>query len=164
MKFYIILFIFIVTINSALALSADTTRTELLLLLKQRSDLFNEYTKSLSQRSGLFGNRTKNDLRDSQQKLVEIVTADNKIMNTLKRSLEYRNFEKLNLTYDANTFEEKIRNLTSVNNALNKQNIVYDQDCKNYRSTIKQHRIYFSLLIILLVLSTAAWLRSIFKK
>src|SRR4051812_33948064 len=103
MKFCIILLFFISTEMSAFALSADTTRTELLLLLKQRNDLFTKNITPLSKKSEIFGMKKKNDLRNSKQKLVKIFTADNRIMNTLKRSLEFRNYEKLNLTYDANS-------------------------------------------------------------
>jgi hypothetical protein len=143
---------------------ADTARTELLIQLKERGDLFKDYSESLTKKSGFFGNRTKSDMSESQQKLVAIISADNKIMSTLRRTLDYRNFEKLNLSYDASSYEDRIKNISALNDALNKQNAVLDEDCKTYRMTIKRHQIYFFLLISMLVLSGAILYRKIFRK
>jgi len=79
-------------------------------LLKERKELFEIYNESLNQKSGIFGNKTKNDLRTTQEKLLDVVAADNKIMNSLSRTLDFRDFEKTNMKYDFSSFEERIRN------------------------------------------------------
>ena len=145
------------------ALHIDSTRTELLQLLKGRKDLFDQYSASLNKKSGFFGNRTKNDLKDSQDKLVAIVSADNKIMNSLNRTLDFRNFEKLNMSYDANSFEERIKNLLRLNDTLSNQNVVYKQENKKFQTIIKKHNLYFTMLILLLVVTCIAWVRKLLK-
>ena len=145
------------------ALHIDSTRTELLQSLKGRKDLFDQYSASLNKKSGFFGNRTKNDLKDSQDKLVAIVSADNKIMNSLNRTLDFRNFEKLNMSYDTKSFEERIKNLLRLNDTLSNQNVVYKQENKNFQTTIKKHNLYFTMLILLLVVTCIAWVRKLLK-
>ena len=164
MKIPIVLFLLLFIIENVKAFRPDSTRTELLLLLKERKVLFDQYSASLNKKSGFFGNRTKSDLKDSQEKLVAIVSADNRIMNSLNRTLDYRNFEKLNMSYDANSFEERIRNLIILNDTLNNQNIIYKQENKIYQSSIKKHHLYFASLIILLILACMALLRKIFYR
>ena len=164
MKITIFLFLILFLFKNVLAIRPDSTRTELLILLKDRKDLFNQYSASLNKKSGLFGNRTKNDLKDSQDKLVAIVSADNKIMNSLNRTLDFRNFEKLNLSYDVNSFEERIRNLSILNDTLTNQNNIYKKENKIFQSTIKKHRLYFTGLVVLLALVCIALLRKFFIK
>ena len=148
-----------------LAARPDSTRTELLLLLKERKELFDRYSASLVKKSGFFGNKTKNDLRESQEKLLSVVAIDNKIMNSLNRTLDFRNFEKLSMSYDVNAFEERLRNLSVLNDTLNSQNFYYNQENKRLQSTIKHYRLYNYALIILILITVIALLRrAILKK
>ena len=95
MKFILTLLLLSVTL--AAYSSNDSLRTELARLLTERKVLFDDYSATLSKKSGFFGNKTKNDLRDSQERLKEIVAADNKIIGVLNRTINYRNFEKVNM-------------------------------------------------------------------
>jgi hypothetical protein len=149
-----LLWLFIVMfISDAFGNVSDSSRKELLILLKERQELFDEYTASLSKKSGIFGNKTKNDLRDSQEHLLEIVTADNKIMNLLNRSLDYRNFEKLNMTYDVSSYTDRINNLSTLNQSLLKRNTELEKDNKSYRTALKWRGLYLGFLTALLLLS-----------
>ena len=153
MKVILLFVLLLLFFEPSKAFRVDSTRTELLILLKERKELFDQYSASINKKSGIFGNRTKNDLKDSQEKLVSIVAADNKIMNSLSRTLDFRNFEKLNLSYDVNSYEDRIRNLLTLNDTLNKQNNIYKKENKIFQSTIKKHHLYFVMLILLLILS-----------
>ena len=153
MKVILLFVLLLLFLEPAKAFRVDSTRTELLILLKERKELFDQYSASINKKSGIFGNRTKNDLKDSQEKLVSIVAADNKIMNSLSRTLDFRNFEKLNLSYDVNSYEDRIRNLLTLNDTLNNQNNIYKKENKIFQSTIKKHQLYFTMLILLLILS-----------
>ena len=153
MKVILLFVLLLLFFEPSKAFRVDSTRTELLILLKERKELFDQYSASINKKSGIFGNRTKNDLKDSQEKLVSIVAADNKIMNSLSRTLDFRNFEKLNLSYDVNSYEDRIRNLLTLNDTLNKQNNIYKKENKIFQSTIKKHHLYFAMLILLLILS-----------
>ena len=164
MKISIFFFLILFNIENITAFRPDSTRTELLILLNGRKELFTKYTLSLNKKSGLFGSRTKNDLKESQEKLLAIVAADNKIMNSLNRTLDFRNFEKINLSYDVNFFEERIRNLTILNDTLNNQNNTYKKENKIHQSTIKKYRLYFVLFTIFIILTCIAFFRKIFSK
>ena len=153
MKVILLFVLLLLFFEPSKAFRVDSTRTELLILLKERKELFDQYSASINKKSGIFGNRTKNDLKDSQEKLVSIVAADNKIMNSLSRTLDFRNFEKLNLSYDVNSYEDRIRNLLTLNDTLNNQNNIYKKENKIFQSTIKKHHLYFAMLILLLILS-----------
>ena len=111
-------FTFLFMAKAVSASDPDTTRAELVTLLKERTILFEKYSQSLASKSGFFGNRTKNDLKESHEKLIEIVKADNKIMNAFNRALSYRNFEKMNMRFDVSGYEERIKNLTVLKDTL----------------------------------------------
>jgi len=142
----------LICVNSVFASTNDSLRTELAELLKARQKLFEEYTTSLDQKSGIFGNKTKNDLRDSQDKLREIVTADNKIMGVLNRTVDFRNYEKVNLKYDATSYSQRIDNLTKFNESLVKQNTEYADEILGYKASMKKYRLYNILMGALLVM------------
>lgn len=143
--------------------SPDSSKKELISLLGERKILFDAYTISLSHKSGFFGNKTKNDLRESQDKLEAIITQDNKIMKALYRTLDFRNFEKLNMRYDASAFEDRIFNLKAMNDTLNKHVIILEKQYKESSSAIRKYTLYFISLIVLLIFTTVAWLRQKFR-
>ena len=77
--------------------SADTNnyyRKQLQELLINRHQKFDSYSKSLEQHSGIFGNKTKNDIRESNHVLIDIVKTDNHIIQALNRVVDFRNYEK----------------------------------------------------------------------
>jgi hypothetical protein len=137
----------------------DSDRTELLLLIKQRKELFDSYNESLNKKSGFLGNKTKNDLRDTQDKLLDVVNTDNKIMNSLSRTLDFRNFEKQSMSYDVSSFEQRIRNLSVLNDSLNTQYARIFDENKKMRSAIRRQELYTGLLFFLLLIAIIAWIR-----
>jgi hypothetical protein len=151
MKKYLLLFALLSQFVQAS--TSDSLRTEMADLIKKRGELFSQYSASLAKKSGIFGNKTKNDLRDSQDKLKEIVEADNKIMNILNRTVDYRNFEKLNLTYDASSFAQRISNLTALNESLMKQNAGYAEQLTADKHIISRLRLYNILMITALLVT-----------
>ncbi|HNP47608.1 MAG TPA: hypothetical protein PKL85_02175 [Bacteroidia bacterium] len=137
--------------------SAVQARTDIMNLLQERKVLFDEYTASLRERSGIFGQRTKTDLRESQAKLQEIVDADNRIISALNRMLDYKNFEKLNLTYSANSNEDRIQSLQQLSDTLNKQVENLRAENKKLISDARKSDFYFFLLIMILIGIAARW-------
>jgi hypothetical protein len=164
MKFILVILLAFPFYWNADAKDADSTRAELISLMKERKILADEYYASLDKKSGFFGNRTKNDLRDSQEKLVAIVKADNKIMDALNRTLSFRNYEKANMTYDVNSYEERIRNLSRLNDTLNKQILIYSEENMMNRKVIKRNQIYFFGLIFLILLMSFSFIKKNFLK
>ncbi len=155
-SFIILLFFYSFTFTIAKAATGispwtpDSARKELVFLLEERKKLFDEYSESLSKKSGFFGNQTKNDLRDSRLKLEAIVAEDNKIMSALNRTLDFRNFEKQNMKYDVSTNEDRIRSLQVMNDTLNAQLIRLERENKINISKVRSNRIYFVLLFLIL--------------
>src|SRR4051812_30489594 len=111
MKNILSLLVILISTFNTIAKS-DSERTELFRLLSERKQLFDIYTESLEKKSGFFGNTSKNDLRSSQEKLLAVIEADNKIMSSLTRTLDFRNFEKQSMSYDVSGYENRIRNIT----------------------------------------------------
>ena len=152
MKKLLTLLIAIQFSGNVCAKNNDSTKAELFSLMQERSILASDYYSSLEKKSGLFGGKTKNNLRDSQEKLVAIVKIDNKIMDALKRTIHFRNFEKASMTYDVTSFEERIRNLSILNDTLNKHLIKYSQESKMNQKIIKRNQIYLVGLIFLVLI------------
>ncbi|HRH64904.1 MAG TPA: hypothetical protein PLU53_01270 [Bacteroidia bacterium] len=129
---------------------AVKARTDLMNLLGERKVLFDRYSESMRERSGIFGQRTKSDLRETQARLQEIIDADNRIISALNRMLEYKNFEKLNLTYSANTTEERLSSLQQLSDTLGKQVEVLKAENKKLISESHRSDFYIFLLILAL--------------
>lgn len=96
-------------------------RDELLKLVEQRQDLFDKYAFSIKQKSGFFGQKTKNDLRATHDRLKAIVEVDNKIMTRLRQLLDYTKFEKQTMTYDVNQYADQLKNYERNQDTLVKQ-------------------------------------------
>jgi hypothetical protein len=157
------LLLFILFFQPLMGEIPDSNREELLGLLKERKDRFGNYSESLSKSSGIFGNRTKNDIRNSSNRLVEILEMDNRIMNALQRMLEYKSFEKQTLKLDLNSYENRIQNLSVLNDTLNKQTLLLIEQNKELQKKLRSHTIYFILLIVLLIATLGLWIRKIVK-
>jgi hypothetical protein len=146
-KILIVVFCFSFLSDSMGALP-DSTRSELMSLLMERKILFTEYSESLKKNSGLFGGKTKANLRDTQDKLLGIVDADNRIMDVLNRALDYRNFEKLTMTFDASAYESRLKSLQVVNDTLTRKAEFLQKENKMIQSELNNFRVYCTLLLI----------------
>ena len=81
--------------------SISSDKEQLQQLLQERKDRFDKYMNSLQNKSGWFGGKTKKDLLHSQEILVEIVRLDNRMISVLNRQIDYKNFEKTEMTYNS---------------------------------------------------------------
>lgn len=93
-------------------------RNELMKLVDERQELFGQYSESIKKKSGIFGQKTKNDLRATHDKLKAIVEVDNKIMSRLRQLLDYTRFEKQTMSYDVNDYQEQLKNLENNHTTL----------------------------------------------
>ncbi|REJ80200.1 MAG: hypothetical protein DWQ44_13310 [Bacteroidetes bacterium] len=132
---------------SALATAKDSLREELKHLLKERQELFDSYSRSLVRKSGIFNHRTKNDLRESHDRLKEIVESDNRIMSRLNRLLEFRNLEKQTMGYDKRDMEDRIAKLNSGMQILLNKNNALEQKNKELLSKLKKQKRNFYILL-----------------
>ncbi len=151
MLFRKIFFFFFLSILSASALP-DSTRKEMNDLMRTRAVLFKNYSNSLSKKSGFFGNKTKNDLRATHDLLKGIVEQDNKIMDALNRSMEFRTFEKVTMSFDVQEYTNRIKNISIINDTLTKQVQQLEIEKKSLRSEINGSRFYNVLLLFVSLL------------
>lgn len=77
-------------------------------LLQRRSARFGQFDESLKKRTGIFGLKTKKDMQASINILKEIVLTDNDIFRETKMLLDYKDFEKSQITLRADEFDGRI--------------------------------------------------------
>ncbi len=106
---------------NALAQGSSTDRKDLYDLLETRRKKFEAYSNSLEKKSGFFGNKTKKDIQHSTDVLSEIVETDNRIISSLNHVIDFRNFEKVNTTYNKFESDERLTNLQRATDTLTKQ-------------------------------------------
>jgi hypothetical protein len=122
-------------------------------MLADRSKKFGQYDQSLSQHSGIFGFQTKNDIRRSNDILMDIVKTDNDIYTQLKILFDTQTFQQSQVQdhskeTEANNlgFMHTINNLRAEIDKLKKQ---ADETNKSHENTIRN-------LIILIVFMFAS--------
>ena len=91
--------------------TTDQDRKELQDLLTERKEKFDAYAQSLERRSGIFGGKTKGDLKASQAVLIDIVETDNKIIRSLNRVVDFRTYEKVTMNYDLSERDRRLDGL-----------------------------------------------------
>jgi len=116
-------------------------------LVNQRQEMFDRYAASLKKKSGIFGQKTKNDLRATHDKLKAIVEVDNKIMIRLRQLLDYSKFEKQTMSYDVNQYSEQLRNFERNQDTLVKQiaNLEKENDFLK-KGTSSSNRFFYFML------------------
>ena len=126
-------------------------RKELFGLLQERQKLFDSYSQTTKKKSGFFGNRTKNDMRESHATLQEIFSIDNKIMNSLERVIDTKNFEKTTMSFDVSGYQERIDNLSKVNDVTLAQNDNLEKEKKYLGRLVLRMKFYFVFLLLIII-------------
>src|SRR5690554_2407289 len=104
----ILLILNIVLSTSAQDLNnASSDRRLMMEILNERKQKFSSYTESLDDRTGIFGMKTKKDIERSRKILIDIVKLDNRLISVLNRRLDYKDFEKTELSY--NTVDQSLK-------------------------------------------------------
>ncbi len=117
----LLLLLLIPFLRAASQSQIDIDKQELKSLLDERKQKFDSYAVSLEKHSGIFGNKTKNDIRKSQAVLVDIIKTDNRIISNLYRVVDFRSYEKVNMTYSDQKKDETVNNLKHAADTLSKQ-------------------------------------------
>lgn len=134
--------------------------TELQKLLKERKDRFEDYATSADQRSGIFKMKTKKDLEQSREILLQIVKTDNRIFNELSAVISRRGMAKADYSYDEITYKETINRLTQAADTLNKQLAAEKQlHAVSERKASTQQWVTYILLGLIAVLVAYIFLR-----
>ncbi|MDZ7900252.1 MAG: hypothetical protein U5N85_19790 [Arcicella sp.] len=148
MKF---LLIFLLTFFSITSISAQEEINKLTI---ERENLYRKYKESESLSTGLFGNRSKDDLKTTIDVLNEIIKKDNEILDELKHIQTDSKIE----------FTNKYNDLIQQNNDLSQKNrelIELSERHKGYskenheilQATEDKQILFMSLLVIFTILS-----------
>lgn len=95
MKKYLLLVLFIIPFNMY-------AQAKLEKMLNERQALNQQWQNSESKKSGIFGNRTKKDMIETNGWMSRIIQKDNQIMDELKMLGE---IEKTEITYEKNDYK-----------------------------------------------------------
>ena len=121
-------------------------------LLEQRKQRFNSYSSSIEKRSGIFGNKTKKDIQQSNEILREIVRTDNDIINVLNRAVDFKTYEKVNLNYNVNENSQQLENLTRATDTLEKQVMFLKKENTTLQEDAKWAKAKIITLLIALII------------
>ena len=91
-------------------------------MLDQRSAKFGEYDQSLSNRTGIFGLKTKRDMQKSIDILADIILTDNAILRETKTLLDYQTYQKEQVSNQGKDFENRNLEFMRTINKLQTQN------------------------------------------
>lgn len=122
-------------------------------MLASRKQKFGQYSQSLSQHTGIFGLQTKDDIRRSNNILMDIVKTDDNIYKELKILLEYRAFQQRQIQSHSQEAETINRNFIATIKKLKQQNA---QLKANAEQKGNSHTIY--IIVIALMLASILYL------
>ncbi|WP_205943233.1 hypothetical protein [Pedobacter frigoris] len=88
----------------------QTQRLKVNALLKERSVKFGQYDQSLDTRTGIFGLQTKDDIKNSNEILRQIVLNDNNTFKELKILMDYKDQEMKQAQNSANEAGNRMQN------------------------------------------------------
>ncbi|MCH7411446.1 Clp protease ClpB [Belliella sp. DSM 111904] len=94
-------------------------QAKLEMLMQERQSLHQQWQQSESKKSGIFGNRTKKDMIETNNWMERIIRKDNQIMDELKMLSE---IQKTEITYEKNDYKyiasKQEREIASLKRAL----------------------------------------------
>lgn len=100
----------------------QTQRLKINALLAERSMKFGQYDLSLSARTGIFGLQTKNDLKNSNEILRQIILDDNNVFRELKILMNYKDQEVQQVQSNASATHKRIEGYMLAIRKLQDQN------------------------------------------
>ncbi len=117
----------------AFATQADTSayhlqRLKVNALLAERSSRFGQYDESLSKRTGIFGLQTKQDIKNSNDILRQIVLNDNNIFKELKILMDYKDQQYQQVQRTAADMNSRLENYRASIKKLQDENERLKQD------------------------------------
>ena len=159
MKTLILLIIMLFSLTAINARDRDQEKKALQELLKERETRFGEYSRAAAARSGIFGNKTKNDLKDQVEVLTEIIKTDNKIISTLETFLDYRTFQQTTTTYSQADLDQKNQRLNELTTILSKKLKAAEASQKEIQISMKWARVWNYLFMVLVIVLGYLWLK-----
>lgn len=158
------LFVIIVLLSSVSAPASEkqdenTTRKHLVDLVKERKAKFDSFNIAIENRSGIFGNQTKKDIKQANEILIDVVKTDNRIIFELQRLLDYKSYEKAAENYSSNTNTAKQEQyLTAIDN-LNNRKTALESEKAELEKRLTRTSILSIVLGLLLLVMTVLYFR-----
>lgn len=151
---------------SAQAFQADTSayqtqRLKVNSLLTERSAKFGQYDLSLDQRTGIFGFQTKQDIKNSNEILRQIVLNDNNIFKELKVLMEYKDQEVQQVQRNANSINSRMQNYRVSIKKLQDQNDLLRMESEKTKSSTTLAIYIIILLALMLTGSTFLFMKKL---
>jgi hypothetical protein len=133
------------------SLAYQLQRKKINSMLAERSQKFGQYGESLTRHTGIFGLQTKNDLRRSNDILMDIVKTDNDIYQQLKILLDYRTFQQAQVRDSSKQVEQyNIGYMNTINRLRNDNDRLKKQIDENISHQEKVSRTFTFIVVLLL--------------
>ena len=132
------------------SLAYQLQRKKINIMLEQRTQKFGQYDESLKKHSGIFGFQTKNDIRRSNDILMNIVRYDDSIYTELKILLDYRTFQQTQVQNHSKETEENTISFMATINKLRQQVDRLNADAKAKQAEQEKAKNQFIIIIMLL--------------
>src|ERR1700761_8667142 len=116
------------------SLAYQLQRAKINAMLDARSKKFGQYDESLKKHTGIFGFQTKNDIRRSNDILMNIVKYDDSIYTELKILLDYRTFQQTQVQNHSKETEENTLGYMATINKLRQQVDRLNADAKTQQA------------------------------
>lgn len=139
----------------------QTQRLKVNALLAERSARFGQYDQSLNQRTGIFGMQTRQDVKNSNEILRQIVLNDNNIFKELKILMNYKDQVVQQVQRDASNSNSRIQNYMTTIKKLQEQNNQLKKDVALHRDKKKLALYVIIFLSVSLVAATLIFMRKV---
>ena len=142
----------------------DHEKEQLQKLVQEREARFGEYSRAAASRSGLFGNKTRKDLREQVDILTAIVRTDNQIISLLENFLDYRTYQRTEMTYSQAELDEKNRNLNEIITNLSQKVQAVESENKTLQFKMKWAKLWNYLSLVVIFVLVYLWWREAKRK
>jgi hypothetical protein len=123
-------------------------RSKINAMLAARKVKFSQYDSSLTKRSGIFHMQTKNDIRKSNDILMDIVSTDDEIFIELKKLFDYRTSQLNYTAYQKKQVENNVKEVEKTRigymntiNSYRKQNEALSAQLKKQIEDYKKRKV-----------------------
>lgn len=119
-------------------------------MVNERNSLHQQWRTSENKKTGIFGNRTKKDMVETNDWMERIIQKDNQIMDELKLMSE---IEKTEITYEKNDYkfisQKQEREITQLKRALSEKEEVVNEKKSDKRVYEWTTLIFFLSTVVL---------------
>jgi len=138
--------------HSSDSLAYQLERAKINGMLAQRAAKFGQYDQSLNMHTGIFGLQTKNDIRRSNEILMDIVKTDDDVYKQLKILLDFRAFQQTQVQTHSHEIEEgTIGYMNTINKLRNQVEQLKAASQKQDEDEAKTIRAFVVALALMLV-------------